>query len=292
MLTRVATLSSKVTLVKLTIRRPRMVIPDQQVTAAVQQQYNDITMTVSSKIFRQKGSPVHNIMTALNEAYAYHKERTIPYVDAGPRMCPNQFFMEYAAGLRDKIARVDSLKSVWMPHYDQLVRDDIMYRNGGQCSGRATVEDYPTAEQFASSTSLQFRPSPMPDRRHFVFDLSDEDMKAFEEAEQELEQLAVTETVGRMLKPLHALVARLDEYKGNKGERWHDSIIENVVDGVAQARRIAVNATPELMAEMDSLEVMAKRYLNATEIIKASPDARAAARAALEASASKLSAYF
>lgn len=292
MLTRVATLSSKVTLVKLTIRRPRMVIPDQQVTAAVQQQYNDISMTVSSKIFRQKGSPVHNIMTALNEAYAYHKERTIPYVDAGPRMCPNQFFMEYAAGLRDKIARVDSLKAVWMPHYDQLVRDDIMYRNGGQNTGRATVEDYPTAEQFASSTSLQFRPSPMPDRRHFVFDLSDEDMKAFEEAEQELEQLAVTETVGRMLKPLHALVARLDEYKGNKGERWHDSIIENVLDGVAQARRIAVNATPELMAEMDALESMAKRYLNATEIIKASPDARAAARAALEASASKLSAYF
>lgn len=292
MLTKVTTLSSKCTLVKLTIRRPRMVVPERGITAAVQQQFNDTSLAVSSKIFRQKGSPIHRIMTATNEAYAYHKERTLPYVDAGPRMLPNTNYFEYTQEMRHKIAVVDKLLATYMPMYDQLVRDDILFRNGGQSSGRAHVDDYPTATSFQASMSLDLRFQPMPDSRHFLFDLSDDDLKGFEAAEAELEQLAVAETVQRMLKPLVALVARLDEYQGQKGERWHNSIVENVLDGIAQARRIAVNATPELIAEMDSLEALTKRYLGAVEIIKASPSARASARAQLDAASQKLSAYF
>jgi cytochrome P450 len=141
-----------------------------------------------------------------------------------------------------------------MPMYDQLVLDDINDRNSGHAAGRATVDEYPSAEEFRASMSAEIRFLPMADASHFLFDLSDEDIAAFRRAEEEAAVAANVDTIQRMLKPIASLVTKLSEYQGAKGERFHNSLIENVVDGCKLARKLALSPSAELLAEITALE--------------------------------------
>ena len=291
MLTQVTKLSDKCMLVKLTIKRAALTKRDNVLTAKVQAQEGDTSLTVLTKLFRDKSSPINQIMQAVNEVYEYHRKHTTPYVDAGPRLLLGANYMDYTQDMRHLIAKADNLKAQWLPQYDQLVLNDIRYRNAGSAAGRATVDDYPSAEQFDRSTSIEYRFTPMPDTRHFMFDLSDEDLANFEKAEQEAAAAAAADTVARMMKPLHSLVERLKEYQGQKGERFHNSLIQNVIEGCDLAQKLAINPTEELINEINSIRDAAKACLDDVEIIKGSAHARDAARAKLEAVASRMAAF-
>ena len=291
MLTQVTKLSDKCMLVKLTIKRAALTKRDNFLTDKIQQQEGDSSLTVLTKLFRDKASPINQIMAAVNEVYAFHRTHTLPYVDAGPRILPSDTYMDYTAQMKHLIAKVDNLKSQWLPDYDMLVQQDVMYRNAGHAAGRATADDYPSAEQFDRSTNIEYRFQPMPDARHFLFDLSDDDMAAFEQAEQEAAQQANLDTVARMLKPLSSLVSRLKEYQGQKGERFHNSLIQNVIEGCDLAQKLALNPTPELLKQIDELRQAAKACMDDVEIIKGSANKRDEARRKLEEVAARMGAF-
>jgi hypothetical protein len=63
------------------------------------------------------------------------------------------------------------------------------------------VGDYPSADEFAARMSFDLRFQPMPDKKHFLFDLSDEDEAAFDTALEDAFKLARNDTVVRMLEP-------------------------------------------------------------------------------------------
>jgi hypothetical protein len=291
MLTKVTKLSDKAMLVKLTIKRAALTKRDQFLTDKIQAQEGDQSLTVLTKLFRDKSSPINQIMTAVNEVYAYHRKHTLPYVDAGPRILPSDTYMDYTQEMKHLIAKVDNLLANYMPHYQDLVNEDVMYRNAGHAAGRATVDDYPSAEKFREAMSVEYRFSPMPDSRHFLFDLSDEDLAAFDAAEAEAAAAANADTVARMLKPLHSLVERLKEFQGTKGERFHNSLIQNVIEGCDLAKKLAINPTQELLNEINTLHDAAKACLADAEIIKGSANARASAKDKLEEVAKRMAAF-
>jgi hypothetical protein len=96
------------------------------------------------------------------------------------------------------------------------------------------------------------------------------------------------DVIGRMLKPLSALTQRLQEYQGQKGERFHNSLVENVIEGCDLALKLAINPTHELIDEINSLKAMATGCLNTVEVIKGSANARHDAKAKLEAVAARM----
>lgn len=291
MLMHVTKLADKAILVKLTTRRASLVRRDSVLTNNLQAQEGDNSLTVLTKLFRDKDGMVYKIMTKFNEVYAYHKANTLPYVDAGPRILPSNNYMEYTNEMKQRIAVADKLLDQAIPIYDQLVLEDVNYRNRGHAAGRAHPTDYPTADQFRASMGLEFRFQPMPDSRHFLFDLSDDDIEACERAEQEALEAANADVVARMLKPLGDLTKRLGEYRGEKGERFHNSVIENVIDGCKLARKLALHPTQEFMNEVTNLEELAQGYLDTVELVKGSPNIRADARQKLADVASRMSAY-
>ena len=288
----VSKLSDKAVLVKLTIRRAALTRKDETLTANLQAQENDKSLTVMTKLFRNKESPINQIMAKYGEVYAYHKKHTLPYVDAGPRILPNEMYFEYTQEMKHRIASVDSLLDVYMPMYDQLVTDDVMYRNSGHAAGRANVDEYPTAETFKLSMSAELRFQPMPDASHFLFDLSDEDVESFKRAEQEAAAQANADAINRMLKPMAALATKLKEYQGTQKERFHNGLIDNVIEGCDLAKRLAINPTPELIAEIDSIKTLAGSILDTVEVVKGSANARAKAKADIDAIASKLAGFY
>lgn len=289
MLQRVSKLADKALLVKLTMRRAALTKCDAALTAKVRAQEGDASVTVLTKLFADKGSPIYKIMQAYNNCYAYHKANTLPYIDAGPRILPNARYFEYTQEMKHLIAVVDKMLDTYMPDYDQLVLDDIAYRSQGV--KQVDASQYPTADNFKQAMSIDLRFQPMPDSRHFLFDLNDDDLQACEEAEAEALARANADTVARMLKPLDALVKRLGEYQGQKGERFHNSIVENVIEGCKLARNLAISPSQELLDHINELESAAKGYLDHVEIIKGSANARADAKAKLEAVAAKMAMF-
>ncbi len=281
-------LSDKVVLVKLTMRRAALTKRDNFLTDKVQRQEGDASLTVLTKLFRNRDSAINQILSKYNEIYAYHKKTTLPYVDAGPRLLPNELYFDYTQEMRKRIADVDSLLDTYMPMYDDLVSDDVMYRNAGHMAGRANASEYPTAEQFRQATSVEMRFQPMPDARHFLFDLSEEDEATFKRAEEEALAAANADMVGRMLKPLAALVTKLSEYQGQKGERFHNSLIDNVIDGCDTALRLAINPSQELRDTVAFIKDQAQKMLTTVEVVKGSAIARANAKHELELVAKRL----
>jgi hypothetical protein len=288
----ISKLSDKAVLVKLTIRRAALTRRDHGLTATLQAQENDKSLTVLTKLFRNRESPINQIMAKYGEVYAYHKKHTLPYVDAGPRILPNDMYFEYTQEMKHRIASVDNLLDTYMPMYDQLVLDDVTYRNSGSAAGRANADEYPSAENFKLSMSAELRFQPMPDASHFLFDLSDEDVESFKRAEQEAAAQANADAINRMLKPMSALVTRLKDYQGGQKERFHNSLIDNVIEGCDMAKKLAINPTPELLAEIEGIKTLAGSILDTVEVVKGSANARAKAKADLDAVASKLAGFY
>ena len=273
------------------MRRASLTKRDAYLSDKIQRQEGDASLTVLTKLFKSKDNPISQIMQKYGEVYAYHKTHTLPYIDAGPRILPNDLYFEYTQETKHRIAMMDNLKRNYMPHYDQLVLEDVAYRNSGHAAGRANVSDYPTADQFGDAMSIDIRFSPMPDSRHFLFDLSDDDLQSFQRSEQDAAAAMSADTIARMLKPLSALTQRLQEYQGQKGERFHNGLVENVIEGCDIALKLAINPTQELVDEINGLKAMATGCLNTVEVIKGSANARHDAKAKLEAVAARMAAF-
>ena len=288
---KVARLSDKAMLVKLKIRRAALVKHDAALSRQIQASEGDTSLNVTTSLFRNKSQPIAQIMQAVNDVYKYHTENTLPYEDAGPRLLPSDNYFEYTTDIRQKIAVVDGLLARWIPHYDQLVLDDIAYRNNG-ATQRACVGDYPSAADFQRRMGLDLTFKPLPDEQHPLFDVSEEDKASYTEHLHSVEVQARNDVVGRMLKPLEYLVGRLGTYTGAKGERFHQSTLENVLDGCKMARKLAIDASPELLEEIAELERVVKGYVFNVEGIKSDEDTRAAARTKLEAASRKLGDFF
>lgn len=286
----ITTLSEKAMLVKLTMRRANLTKRDPEAEALIQQTMDDTSLTVNSKLFRDKANPINKIMTAASEVYTYHKTHTLPWADKGPRVLPNGQYMEYTQEMRSKINHVDAMIQNHLPNYDTYVQLDITYRSKNP-TARAKVEDYPTAEQFATKMGFDLRFMPMPDQRHFLFDLSPEDEAAFAASMEDTATIIKEDTIKRMLTPLQKLVEKLNTPIGTDGHIFRDSAIENIVEGIELARKLTLDESPEIKALTDSLNQEVSKYAQNTEWLRESPIVREQAAKKLSDIASAMGAF-
>ena len=291
-------LNEKALLVKLTRRRANLVKRDAEAEEIIQQQLGDASLVVNSRLFRDKANPINQILAAFDELYTYHKRHTLPYIDVGPRIVPTAQYLEYTSGMRQKLDAIDTLMDKYMPDYAKYVDMDMLYRNQGQTSGRARMTDYPTAEQFRAAMSADLRFQPLPDRSHFLFDISEEDEAAFERSVEEAAATARNDVIWRMLEPLQHLAETLkhpigstDPETGKRLGIFRDSTVENVVQGVAMARRLAIDPSPELQEAIDELDTMIRTYDQVKHQLRESPIVREQAAKKLADVAAKMSAF-
>lgn len=283
-------LNEKAMLVKLTMRRANLTRRDGEAEALVQAQMDDQSLIVNSKLFRDKNNPINKIMSAVSEVYAWHKANTLPYIDKGPRILPNNNYMDYTATMRHKIAVVDKLLQQHVPNWDAYVQQDIQFRSHLPNS-RAKAEDYPTAEQFQAKMGFDMRFMPLPDSKHFLFDLSDEDIQGFEQSMAEAMAVAKDDMLKRMLEPLGKLISKLSTPIGSEGSIFRDSALENVVEGIEVARKLAIDASPELQALIGQLEAEMGKYVQRKDWLRDSPPMRKQAAEKLDEIARQMGAF-
>jgi len=283
---KVTSLAEKAMLVKLTMRKANLTRRDSSVEAVVQSQFDDSSLTVLCRLFKDKHNPINQVMSATSEIYSYHKNHTLPYVDKGPRILPNNMYMEYTSEMRSRISHVDNLIAKFMPNYDTYVQLDLQHRGG-----RAKVDDYPTAEEFQARLGFDLRFMPLPDRKHFLFDLSDSDVQNFMQAMQDAEAAARTDGISRMLEPLKHLVEKLNRPIGTDGAIFRDSAVENVVEGLEIARKLMIESSPELDSVIKELDAAVSKYAGHKEWLRESPVVREQAAKKLDDIAKQMGAF-
>jgi hypothetical protein len=298
---KITNLNARAMLVKLTMRRTNLLKRDMDAETFIKQALADESLTVSSRLFKQPGNPIADIVTENGRVYQFHKKVTYPHIDRGPRILKNDLYDEYKDGMRARNNAVDNLMAKWMPTYDDHVLADIAWRNKmSTLSGkppRAQVSDYPTRQQFADSMTTDIRFRPLPERKHFLYDISDEDEAQFQQELEEQAALVASHTVVQMLKPLKHLADTLKVPIGTKdadGSRlgiFRDSAIENVVEGLELAKKLAIDPSPELQQAMNELDAAITYWAEKKDWLRESPVNREEAAKKLDAIAQQMAGF-
>ena len=293
---KVTTLADKAMLVKLTMRRANLTRRDSVAEAYVQAQLEDQSLVVNSKLFRDKLNPINQIMSKASEVYTYHKAHTLPYIDKGPRILPNTQYFEYSAEMRKRIAEVDNLMSLHMPKYDDFVQLDIKYRSAAALSqgkpARAAVTDYPSSDEFQQRMGFDLRFTPMPEAKHFLFDISDEDLAEFNATMEQVANQSRSEVIKKMLEPLQHLIDKLNKPIGTEGAIFRDSAVENIIEGVQMAKKLNVTNDTDITAMADLINQAVSAFADNKAVLRESPVVREQAAKKLDFIAQQMGALY
>ena len=277
-------------LVKLTVRRANLTRRDITAELLIQNQMDDTSLVVNRKLFRDKLNPINRVMQTASEVYTYHKAHTLAYIDKGPRLLPNSQYMDYTSEMRQRIQAVDDMLNKYMPDYDNYVQLDIRARALGN-TGAARADDYPSADEFRSKMGFDLRFTPLPDAKHFLFDISDDDMAEFNASMEQVAQGARAEVIKGMLEPLQHLIEKLNKPIGTEGAIFRDTAVENVIEGLRRAKALNVNADADVDAMADTLMQAIDIYNFNKDSLRESPVVREQAAVKLDAIAKKMAAY-
>lgn len=288
---KVTALCEKAMLVKLTQRRVNLTRRDELAETVIQQHMDDSSLTVLSKLFRDPNNPVRKALSHISETYVYHKKHTMPYVDKGPRILVNGLYLDYSNHMRSRRNELDTMIAAIMPYYDQYVQQDIAQRSKTSTKTRATANDYPSAEEFQERVGFDVRFTPLPDERHFLFDLSEEDQQTFSQAMRDVHIAATNDAIGRMLTPLQHLVEKLNKPIGTDGSVFRDSAVNNVAEGLEIARKLLLDAPPHVVDTMAALDKAVSTFAGNKDWLRESPVMREQAAKKLDDIARQMGAF-
>ena len=293
------TLSSKAMLVKLTTRRANLTTRDLVAEEYLQGELGDTAFVVNKKLFRDPSNPITRLLAKASEIYTYHKTHTLPYVDKGPRLLPNDQYFEYTTNMRSVMAEVDSMMALYMPKYDTYVALDVQARliaDNGKAKPAKYVapspDDYPTAYDFQNRMGHELRFTPLPEARHFLFDISEHDMEQFNASMNDVAVRARSEVIKKMMEPLKHLVDKLNKPIGTEGAIFRDSAIENVIEGLEMAKKLNVNGDEDVIVMANTISQAINIFSDNKEVLRESPIVREQAAKRLDYIAQQMGALY
>lgn len=248
-MTTIQTLADKAMLAKLTRRMMRTSMRDLDLEKTVREAAEDSSLTVSKSIFIDKSHPVRQVLSMLGDVYAEHVRRTAPWVDKGPRILPSSQFFTYSKALNDLIAPINALVPRIVAQWDDLVARDLAQRGS-----RGMLSDYPTADEVAERLSVDYMVYPLPDVRDFRVDIDPDMQSKLDVMVREAEDRVRREAITRMVVPLQRAAEKFAVPIGEKGSVFRDSMLENLRDGLEEAKALNISGDPKLTAAIETAE--------------------------------------
>jgi len=270
-------LNERAMLMRLAISRPTVTKRDAQAEAHIQAALDDKGLKVNTTLFREHTSPVRQLLHAVSAVYQYHKTHTLPYQDRGARLLPVDNYERYRDAMRKLIDEVDTQRRKVMPDYAKHVADDMALRGA-----RASIDDYPTADEFDASLSLKVIPSPLPDTTHFLFDVHPEDLAAMNDAATSAADAVRADLISRLKTPLLALIDKLAIPAGEPGAIFRDTKVTNVAESAALVKELAMG-DPDIIQAADEILAATAVIVANPHTLRESPEIRESSRAKLAA---------
>jgi len=270
-------------------------IRDKDAETLVKQQLGDEGQIVSRLLFKDSTNLVYQYQAKNNEMYAYHVKATLPFGDDSSRLLPNIAYFTYTQGMSSYISDLGQLKGQILVNWDALVLSDITARNNSlQAQGKAQtakIDDYPTKEQMDYRLYINWYPEPVSTANDFRFVQPPEIVALAEKAWADAIEVSSRDRFNRMLAPVSKFIAKLNDYKGDKGQKWHDSFVDNLNDLSKDIPALNIKDDPMVDSFLAQIEAIIKPYVFAPDMLKEDAFARSQVKLRLEALESQLKGY-
>ena len=217
---------------------------------------------------------------AYSAAYTYYHLNTTPWLDEdGQRMLRNDQIMEFSVEVGDRIReaakKLDVLDAKWL----QCVAADV-----ARLKSMGNPLDYPNDIRSKYHLSYSFRPIPV----DFRTSIPQYELDKLDAQLADAEKTAVTHAISTVMEPITAAVKRLAEIKGEKGEKFHESIILNIQDATKRARKLNMMADPVMDAMFAEVDSLLTPYYLAPKQVKTDESVRENAKSKLDAIMAKM----
>ena len=279
--------------VELHTSRARLSRRDAAAEAFVQTELGDASLTTYSRLFKDPTNPINRLMVTVNAVYNYHVANTWPKPEKGRRLLFMPLHEEYRTEMNRLMDEAYKATRALMPNYDAYVQMDIDARSqSAKARGqvpRASVDDYPTAEEFEQRLRFELRLTPLPDKSHFMFDLDEDDLQAFENSLKDIETAVRSSAVKSMMEPLQKLIDKISVPLEKGKQRFHDCIVDNVIESIEVFKKISGEEDPAVLAMVEQMDREVKRY--SIDWLKESPVMREQATNNLKNIADAMSAF-
>lgn len=181
--------------------------------------------------------------------YEYIMDNTLPWMDDGVRVLPNESYMDFASEVSrlkaNCAAKVQRLYEVW----DARVVEDRLC-----LSGMWDIRDYPTKDDMLKRWGADVVFAPVPCSADFRIDMDEEDKKELDEAVKEVEDKATGYLITEILKPVQAMASKLAVPIGEEGAIFRDTLVSNVNDVCRRARKLNINNDSRIDEAVKSIE--------------------------------------
>ena len=270
-------------------------VRDKDAEALVKSTLGDQGQIVSRELFKDKSNLVGQYQNKANEMYGYHVKCTLPFGDDSSRVLPNTAYFPYTQKMGDFISELSILRSQILASWDQLVLSDIAARNqelAGQGKPQsAQVSDYPTVQQMENTLYVSWFPEPISTVNDFRFQLSPEMLDVAQRQFDDMVSQCSSARFTRMLTPISAMIEKLAAYKGDKGQRWYDSFVENIATMPEEVRALNIVDDPVIDGFLQQIESAIRPYAPNPSALKEDTYAREELKKKLEALEAGLKGY-
>jgi len=212
---------------------------------------------------------------AFNDVYTYHMLNTAPWLDDGVRVLPAASYFDYSQALRGLIDEAEKQVKRLAERWDIIVADDMSRLGSLACS-----EDYPTDIRSCYAAAVKYLP--IPQTGDFRVEISDEDRASLDNAIHEAEANVSKYLLAEMLEPIKRAAEKLATPIGAEGSVFRNSLLTNISDVVARAKRLNVGDDEDIRALVGQIEQeFCRSFGAAPDMLREDDTMREAAKAKL-----------
>lgn len=270
-------------------------VRDKNAEEHLKQTLGDEGQIVSREMFKDKNSLVYQRQQLASEMYTYHTTHTLAFGNDSGRWLANAQIFTYTSTMSGYLSRLDQMKQQIIANWDALVQQDITARNAALALQNkpqtAKVEDYPTASKMEAMLYVEWYPEAVPTVGNFLVELPPELLQRAQEQYDTAVRIGAQDYMSRMLQPVAAFIGKLNEYKGEKGQRWHPSFVNNLNELATELTPLNITNDPQLTAFTDQIRAIVRPYVFAPDVLKESPEARDLVKAKLLALHQQMEGY-
>lgn len=175
----------------------------------------------------------------------WHATRTLPWADKGTRLLPTSLFLDYKAEANKREETFNRLVDEFLEHYRDHVdaaRDSL--------GAMFDPDDYPSEEELRHKFAFSLVFSPVPEAGDFRLEAANIDMDAirsqYESAFEQRVGDAMQSAWDKLHDMLEGMSAKLTEPDGDKGKRYHETLVTNAKELCSMLTHLNITADPKL----------------------------------------------
>ena len=186
---------------------------------------------------------------AFQDVYNYAVQNTLPWMDEGVRVLPNDNYIEFAA-------EIGRLRSIAMQRVKDLamVWDTAVMADKALLGGMWDPMDYPTKGEMMNKWDIRVMFAPVATSEDFRIDMDEADKAALDQAINDVENQATDYLLKQILEPVAAMSAKLAVPIGEEGAVFRDTLVGNLRDVCKRAKKLNINNDERVDEVVDEIE--------------------------------------